>query len=247
MEHDACWLIEPQPLGLRSYFLQPDEQQNLYSGGTGSIYSNRRGETSWIVNQTKRKFDEGEKRRKVKWNIMKMWGLDQANEERTFIPDAARQTRWADMQGRQAGRQLYLEQSRLSHLKAKQKWCFPQKLMCVEEIARLCLCGKQVVGGVEGGEDVTPLVPPWETAPSQKVCVQYYDGWWLTWEWLDWKWFPYGRCILNPLSARGRAHRIFMLRAGLSLFQARGQCLLNTLIMLLHKCELENSILVQWE
>lgn len=64
MEHDACWLIEPQPLGLRSYFLQTDEQQNLYSGGTGSIYSNRRGETSPIINQTKRKEEEGEGKKK---------------------------------------------------------------------------------------------------------------------------------------------------------------------------------------
>lgn len=35
---------------------------------------------------------------------MKMWGLDRANEECAFILDAARHTRWADMQGRQAGK-----------------------------------------------------------------------------------------------------------------------------------------------
>lgn len=53
MEHDAYWLIEPQPLGRRSYFLQTDEQQNLYNGNTGSIYFNGPGRMAEIVNQKK--------------------------------------------------------------------------------------------------------------------------------------------------------------------------------------------------
>lgn len=58
---------------------------------------------------------------------------------------------------------------------------------------------------------------------------------------------PIRKVYTESIVCSGRVHRIFMLRAGLLPFQARGQCLLNTLIMLLHKLELENSILVRWE
>lgn len=121
--------------------------------------------------------------------------------------------------------------------------------MCVEEFARLCLlCLKQVVGGVEGGEDVAALVPPEKHPPPQKKSL-HAVLWWMVvnmaMTWLEMT--PIRKVYTESIVCSGRAHRIFMLRTGLSLFQARGQCLLNTLIMLLHKCELENSILVRWE
>lgn len=45
VEHDAYWLIERQPLGLFSYFLQTDEQQNLFAvAARGQFISTDRGE-----------------------------------------------------------------------------------------------------------------------------------------------------------------------------------------------------------
>lgn len=52
------WLMELQPVGLHSYFLQTDEQQNLHSSCMGSICFNRPGNAWGAVNQ------EGEKKRK---------------------------------------------------------------------------------------------------------------------------------------------------------------------------------------
>ncbi len=67
VEHDAYWLIEPQPLGLLSYFLQTDEQQNLCRGSKGSIYFKGPGITNGIVNQ----------KSKVKYNEVVSFGLSE--------------------------------------------------------------------------------------------------------------------------------------------------------------------------
>lgn len=63
----AYWLMELQPLGLRSYFLQTDEQQNLHSSCMGSICFNRPGKACGAVNQEKKR-KERKKERKKKEN-----------------------------------------------------------------------------------------------------------------------------------------------------------------------------------
>lgn len=66
------WLMELQPVGLHSYFLQTDEQQNLHSSCMGSICFNRPGNAWGAVNQEGKK-EKKERRVEIKWNIMQLW------------------------------------------------------------------------------------------------------------------------------------------------------------------------------
>lgn len=172
--------MELQPLGLRSYFLQTDEQQNLHSSCMGSICFNRPGKACGAVNQETKKKEKKERRWKIKWNIMQLWAEG-------FWSTYGVSFFWTCEANEMSRRSIWSEAG--SHIQRPNRNYVSHRGDVQEDCLAPFVVNKSAGGGK--GQVMGLLVP---TLPSALRIIVLP-----TCRWVDWKWHWVNLC-LEPMT-----------------------------------------------